>query len=188
MFISVISSSNEDTILTTVNLAKELNTVAKINRMVKSGKAESYYPLYKIINSYLDIIENGLTEWESNSQEIIKLYNNLPTICPYNRNCYAHIRAINPDGLIHSCGSVNDDHYINLHMGNDTYELSTHSCDKFARDNLFIKHECLSCDTFVLCNSCYKFISEIKCDDIHKQNDHCVEMKKNWKRLRSLLS
>lgn len=183
MFISVATDQNEDKVLDTVRLAKELGTECKINPALKSGRSEYYYPFYKILNKYLEIIESGLAEWEFNSKEIKALYHNRPTICPYNRSCTKNIRAMSPDGLIHSCGCFNDDHYANMEAGKPTYELGNEQ--QLLRDHGVLKNECYACDLFDFCNSCFKRIADIKeGGDI---GTHCAEMRKLQPRLEGLL-
>lgn len=187
MFIAVINDSNENTTIETVELARSLNTECKMNPVVKSGRSGYYYPFYKIMQKYIEIIEHGLSPWEFNSKEIKKLIHNQPACCPYGRTCYKNIRAISPEGLIHSCGSINDDHYVNLKLNKPTYELSSYNERKFASDYNYIKKECFGCDMFDFCNSCYKRIMDIK-ENPNEINTHCLEMKKLEKKLMRVLS
>lgn len=176
MFISVINKNNEHLALKHVELAKKLDTECKLNPALASGRTSEPYPLYRIYQIYVDIIKKGLSPWEFNSKEIIKLYNNQPTCCPYNRNCYNSIRCIDPDMNIHTCGAFNDNHYINLANNKKTYELSKFNKIEISKDNFYIKKECLSCNLFKFCNSCYKNIADIK--EFNLTDKHCINMKK----------
>ena len=176
MFISVVNKNNELLAIDHIRLAKNLDTECKLNPALASGKSSEPYPLYKMYNIYLDIIDKGLAKWEFNSKEIVKLNNGQKTICPYNRECYKHIRCISPDMNIHTCGAFNDEHYNNLANNKKTYELSSFNKTEILKDYFYIKRQCLSCDLFKFCNSCYKRIADIK--NFNMEEEHCVNMKK----------
>jgi len=173
MFIVVINKNNEHLALKHVELAKKLNTKCKMNPALASGRTTEPYPLYKMYNIYVDIIKHGLSDYEFNSKEIVKLYNNQPACCPYSRNCYKGIRCIDPDLNIYTCGAFNDNH------NNKDYAI--HSGNFIAKDYPFIKNECLACELFKFCNSCYKNIADIK--NFNLIDEHCIGMKKIGKEL-----
>jgi MoaA/NifB/PqqE/SkfB family radical SAM enzyme len=183
-FISVITRNNEERVLDTVRLAKELGTECKINPAFKSGRSEEFYPLYKAYGRYLDIIKAGLAEYEFNSKNLKQLFGSSNVCCPYNRNCYKTIRCISPDGLIHSCGAFNDDHYMNAAQGKKTYCLGQYDEKELARDFKMLKPACLSCDMFRFCNSCYKQIADITSSGTTEE--HCTGMKALEGRLKSI--
>ena len=181
-FISVITEENEGMVLDTVKLAQKLGTECKINPAVMSGRSLSFYPLYKAYEKYLDITENGLGSYEKNCIEIKKMLKEESTICPLTRNCYENIRCLNPDNVMHSCGCFNDDHLILKESGKKTYCLSgddtIYKKEELKNDFKFLKSECLCCNMFKLCNSCYKRISDIKTSgttDIHCKNMKALE-------------
>lgn len=184
MFIGVITENNEDKVLDTVRLAKNLGTACKLNPAVKSGRCKKNYPLWKAYQKYLEIIEAGLTQYEHNASALKDIINGNHNTCPYNRNCWRSIRSISPNGLIHSCGCFNDDHIINTELGDKTYCLSEYEDKDLLKDFKSLKEECFTCDLFSLCNSCFKQIHDIKQD--HMEEDHCVHMKQIEQKLKSL--
>lgn len=184
MFIGVITNENENRVLDTVRLAKDLGTICKLNPAVKSGRCKQNYPLWKAYQKYIEIIEAGLAEYEHNASILKDVVHNSHKTCPYNRDCWKHIRAISPNGLIHSCGCFNDDHIINIEHGNKTYCLSEYTDKELLKDFKSLKSECFACDLFPLCNSCFKQIHDIKQD--HLEQDHCFHMKQLGQKLKSL--
>lgn len=184
MFIGVITEENEEKVLDTVRLAKDLSTVCKLNPAVKSGRCQKNYPLWKAYQKYLEIIDAGLAEYEHNASVLKDIVNNNHETCPYNRNCWQTIRAISPNGLIHSCGCFNDDHIINTELGDKTYCLSEYKDKDLLKDFKSLKTECFLCDLFPLCNSCFKQIHDIKKD--HEEENHCWHMKQLEQKLKSL--
>ena len=185
MFISVITDENENDVIRTAKLAKSMKTECKINPSMQSGRSHTYYPLYKAYSKYLDIIEEGLSQYEFNSKEIVKLYQNTKTICPYNRNCVNTIRCMSPDGTLHSCGCFNDDYKYNKKNGKKTYELDKYDADTLSKDYKYIHAKCLECDLFALCNSCYKHIHDIKIN--RDEAEHCSNMQNIKDRLVKIL-
>lgn len=186
-FISVIDNDNYKYAIKTVELAKELNTECKLNPVVMAGKSLNYFPFYKMINIYINIIKKNLEKYEYNTKEIRKLLlNSQKTTCPYNRDCYKSIRCISPENYIHSCGFLNDNHLKNISVNNKTYELSKYNEHDFKKDNLILQPKCLGCNLFKLCNGCYMQIKSIK-----ENNDiesHCINMKKIERELLNVYS
>lgn len=180
-FISVINHENEQYILKTVNLAKQLGTQCKLNPMLKSGRAKQSYPFYKMFANYLSIFQNKLDIYEFNCKLLKKAINNQKTCCPFNRNCYKTIRAINPQKKIHSCGSFNDI----TNQTNDLYELHKYSEDSIKKDNLVLSNKCFSCQLFNICNGCYRQIQILKQENNIQQ--HCTQMRLIYQKLKSYL-
>ena len=176
MFISVTTEANEDRVMDTVRLAKELGTQCKINPAVKSGRAGAYYPFHKMCEKYLEIIDAGLKDYEANACELFKVYHHEKSCCPYCRTCYRTIRAMSPDGLVHSCGSFNDDHFVRKEAGLPTYCLQDTPEDKIKKDFRYLKPECLGCDLNNFCNSCFKRSVDIL--EAGQVEEHCKGMKK----------
>ena len=181
MFISTTSEENEDKVIDTVKLAKQLQTKCKINPIVFSGRSTSSYPYYKMIAHYFDIIESELYKYEITSNELVKISNdNDHTICPFNRKCHFNIRCIGPNSIMHSCGTINDLHEYHKTNNMKTYCLSgdtiTYSENELANDYNFLTKKCFACNMFIICNSCRHRIYDI----INHGNveEHCTHMKK----------
>lgn len=179
-FISVITNDNDDKVLDTVLLAKKIGNTCKINPAIQSGRNKYYYPIYKAYEKYLDIIDAGLKQYEYNSSILKDVLENKNQTCPYCRDCWKYIRAISPDNLIHSCGFFNDDHNDNIKLNKKTYELSHYNEKEILLDHKYLKTECLQCPMYQLCNSCFKYMDEIKYSN--QIDTHCHEMQKLWKR------
>ena len=79
-FIAVITRENEHTVIQTVELAKAMGVVCKVNYAVASGpkkttfkgitigSADEAYVFADIYERYIQIYEAGLAEWEHNTQ------------------------------------------------------------------------------------------------------------------------
>ena len=172
-FLAVISEENEDTVIKTVELAKRLGTVCRINPAVQSGRSKQYYPHWKMMQHYINIYKAGLMKYEHNTQQVInKILNGKTAVCPWNNECLSGIRCFNPEGLVHPCGAFGDNHYT----ADKTYELSEYDEQEIARDYPYIKSECITCDNFLLCNSCHKNIHDIKVNG--DEEEHCSNMKR----------
>ena len=184
LFIAVINDNNEDTVIKTVELARDLNTECKINPAVQSGRSGSFYPLYKMYEQYLSIIDSGLGEFEHNCSYIKQVMHHQHVCCPYTRNCYKTIRCLSPDGKLHSCGCFNDDDRKNAEQGSKTYELHEAAENQIKKDFGYLKAECFGCSLFGLCNGCYKHIADIKRSGTVEE--HCRGMQKIKKRLEKL--
>jgi len=171
-FIAVIDESNEDTVIATVQLAKKLGVVCKINYANVSGRQGSPYPLSKVYKHYVDLIELGLYRWEYNTQQIMA--SSAENTCPLSRDCDVGIRALNPDGSYYSCGSFADDGVYSIDFDKEMDgELARPLSNRTYLYSL--KHECLSCPMFDLCNGCRKHVFDIKNADTAE--DHCERMK-----------
>lgn len=172
-FITVITEENEDTVIKTVELAKKLNVFCRINPAVQSGRVKKYYPHWKMMKHYFNIYKAGLMDYEYNTQEIVnKIAEGKAGTCQWNRHCYTGIRVFSPEGLVHTCGAFGDNHYTN----DKTYELKEYDENEIAKDYPYIKTECISCENFLFCNSCYKSIHDIKINN--DEEEHCRNIKK----------
>jgi hypothetical protein len=49
-----------------VLLAKELETTCRVNGVWPQGRSKEFYPFYKMIQFYLDVIDSGLSDYELN--------------------------------------------------------------------------------------------------------------------------
>jgi len=169
-FISVITNENLDTAFDNVLLAKKMGVQNKLNYVFNSGYSKEVFYLADIYKIYIKIYEEGLSEYEYNTDQIFKMKSKLTT-CPLSKVCDSNIRTLHPDGKLYSCGAFADD---------GKYEIP-HSEYKEAplkKDfNLkVLKADCFACELFDICNGCHKKISDIKqSDSIEK---HCNKMQK----------
>lgn len=180
-FIAVVTEENEQYCMDTVNLAKRLGTLCRLNGCLKSGRAVQMYPYYKMLSLYLDIIEQGLEEYEQNSNIIKKVWQQHDLDeCPYNSNCRDTIACISPNGTVHTCPAIADDIFIrDIHP----YFIE-HECDaRLPFSMSMLTPECPMCDMTCFCNSCHKRIQDIKdtsvevhCKNMKKLKDRCVRV------------
>lgn len=184
MFISVITHDNDDVVIKTVELAKRLGTTCKINPAMKSGRNDYFYPIPMTIEKYLEIIDNGLAEYEHNAKELSRIMHEQPTICPFNRECYSSIRCMGPQGELFTCGAMHDNSIARREQGKKDYALDKYPEDEIAKDFRYIKPQCLGCSMFKLCNGCYKQTLDIV--ESGYQEEHCRAMKALESRLLAL--
>lgn len=184
MFISVITPKNEDDVIRTVELAQELRTDCKINPALKSGRTTKGYPIHKAVEKWLDIIDAGLKKYEFNAKHLKETFDGRFHTCPFNRNCYKTIRCMGPNKELFTCGSIHDCAIERKAAGLKTYDLAKYDEREIKQDYPFLKPECLGCEMFNLCNSCFKQIMDIQeSGDIE---EHCAGMKKLQGRLEAL--
>ena len=174
-FISVVTGDeSEETIIDNVRLAKEMGVVCKLNYANASGRQKNPFVPSKLWKIYLRIEELGLAQWEFNTNQIL---NGLveATICPLSRDCDEHIRAINPNGDMYSCGAFADDQEKAIDYEDEIFNgnLARPLSDDMELHAL--KDECYSCPMFKLCNGCRKTIKDLK--DADAVEIHCVQMK-----------
>jgi len=173
-FIAVIVEENEDTVIKTVELAKKMDVVCKVNYAMASGSQSAPYRLSKIYERYIQIWKAGLSDWEHNTQQMLNRLRKKPTICPQSRNCDSGIRNIQPEGDYYSCGSFGDDFDKPIDF---EYEMkggfSTPLSDDFYLKSL--KNSCYTCPMFEICNGCKKTIKDLKQHNMVE--DHCKHMK-----------
>ena len=173
-FIAVITEENEDTVLQTVQLAKKMDVVCKVNYAMASGDQSQPYRLSKIYEKYVDIWKAGLAPWEHNTQQMMIRLKGANTICPQSRTCDSSIRNINPEGDYYSCGSFGDDRDKPIDF---EYEMAGGFSTPLTDDlNLLsLKKACFSCPMFEICNGCRKTIKDLK--NAGMVEEHCRHMK-----------
>jgi radical SAM protein with 4Fe4S-binding SPASM domain len=183
-FIAVIDQSNADTVIRTVELARDMNVVAKINpafssgeqvvsRGITMGNAGSAFLLADIYAKYVEIHEAGLTEWEYNTTQLTHRLRDGRTSCPQNRECDSGIRNLEPNGQYNSCGSFGDDKLYLI-------DFESEMAGGFSRplqvpELLSMKDSCFSCPMFAICNGCRKTIHDHK--SLGMVESHCRKMK-----------
>lgn len=178
-FISVISEENEDTALKTVELAKELETVCRLNPALKSGRTTKPYPFHKIVKIWLDVIDAGLGEYEMSCALLKQVMRGETTECPFNSRCFETISCLSPDGTQHTCPAIADDILKGVP---DCFKGNGH---KVPLDYTVIDTaRCYNCSLHGLCNSCMKRIIDIKTTNTVKE--HCEGMRQLSGRLMAL--
>lgn len=183
-FIAVITPENEDSVIKTVELAKKMGVVCKVNYAVSSGpptmfkgikigNAGSTYVLSDIYEKYLLIHGAGLTDWEHNTQQMLKRMQKLPTTCPQTRECDSGIRTLQPGGKYYSCGAFGDDGLYPIdrekEMGGEFFRPLQ------VLELLSLKESCFTCPMFDICNGCKKTTHDLKTLGLVEQ--HCSKMK-----------
>ena len=178
-FISVISEYNEDRALDHLLLAKKLNTQCKINGVLPMGLSKDFYPLYKMIDIWLSIKENGLEEYWDNE---IQFYNGG---CNFNTNlmCESSIRTfwLNDKEEIqyNNCEDcASQGHRIPLDIYRPIPKESKINVNDMVCDN------CLMCPLYRLCNGCKSMrkinkLTPNHCEEMRKRLDKIKEM--GWK-------
>jgi radical SAM protein with 4Fe4S-binding SPASM domain len=122
----------------------------------------------------VDIWKQGLTQWEYNTQQMIKRLSTGATTCPQNRDCDSGIRTLQPTGDYYSCGAFGDDRIYNIDFekemtGDKIFPL------KFQPEIQSLKQSCFTCPMFQICNGCKKTIKDLK--DYNMVEEHCFRMK-----------
>lgn len=173
-FLAVITEENEDTVIQTVELAKRMSVVCKVNYAMASGDQDKPYRLSKIYEKYVEIWKAGLAPWEHNTQQMLKRLKGENTICPQSRTCDSNIRNINPEGDYYSCGSFGDDRDKPIDF---EYEMAGGFSTPLTDDlNLLsLKKSCFTCPMFEICNGCRKTVKDLK--NFGMVEDHCKHMK-----------
>jgi radical SAM protein with 4Fe4S-binding SPASM domain len=184
-FIAVITNENADTVIKTVELAKTMGVVCKVNYAVASGPKKttfkgitignegSTYVLADIYEKYLDIYKAGLAEWEHNTTQMLGRLRGENTTCPQARECDSAIRTLQPGGKYYSCGAFGDDGLYPIDFkkemtGELARPLQTHEL-------LSMKNACMECPMFSICNGCRKTVHDLKTLDLVEI--HCKKMK-----------
>jgi len=173
-FIAVIVEENEDTHIKTVELAKKMDVVCKVNYAMASGSQFAPYQLSKIYERYVEIWKAGLSNWEHNTQQMMVRLRGESTICPQTRTCDSGIRTLQPEGDYYSCGAFGDD--LDKDIDFD-YEMSGGFSTPLATDLslMSLKNACYTCPMFEICNGCKKTIKDLKQHNMVE--DHCKHMK-----------
>ena len=173
-FIAVSVEENEDTHIKTVELAKKMDVVCKVNYAMASGSQSAPYQLSKIYERYIQIWKAGLSDWEHNTQQMMVRLRGESTICPQTRTCDSGIRTLQPEGDYYSCGAFGDD--LDKAIDFD-YEMSGGFSTPLATDLslMSLKNACYTCPMFEICNGCKKTIKDLKQHNMVE--DHCKHMK-----------
>lgn len=184
-FIAVIDRSNEDSVLRTVELAKTMDVVCKINHAVASGpqvvkrgvtmgNEDKFFTQADIYEHYIRIWEAGLAEWEYNTQQMARRLAQGNTTCPLSRDCDTGIRTLQPDGSYYSCGAFGDDR---THSIDFDYEMQGGLARPLSSDPDLssMKLACYACPMFSICNGCRKTVHDTK--RLGLVEYHCRKMK-----------
>ena len=165
---------NEDTHIKTVELAKKMDVVCKVNYAMASGSQSAPYQLSKIYEKYVEIWKAGLSDWEHNTQQMMVRLRGESTICPQTRTCDSGIRTLQPEGDYYSCGAFGDD--LDKAIDFD-YEMSGGFSTPLATDLslMSLKNACYTCPMFEICNGCKKTVKDLKQHNMVE--DHCKHMK-----------
>ncbi len=178
-FIAVISDENKEKAVDTVRLAKFLKVECKMNYAMSSGRESKNFPIGEMYNIYMDVYEEGLSEWEFSTKQMVKKLRSQPTTCPLGRECDQHIRNLQPTSKTgynySSCGAFGDDQEHGIDFD---YEMSGGFVTPLRTnpDISYLKDECLACPLFNICNGCYKTVSDLKRNDLVEYS--CQQMKK----------
>ena len=173
-FISVITEENEDTAIDNVRLAQAMGVECKLNYAMASGIQSRPYALSRIYQTYIEIYNLDLWQWEFNTKQMMNRLNGVATSCPQNRNCDSGIRAMNPMGDYYSCGAMGDDRIYPIAFHREMKgEFITPL--QHAPELLSMKDECLTCPMFDICNGCKKTIRDQRLHNIVEE--HCTLMK-----------
>jgi radical SAM protein with 4Fe4S-binding SPASM domain len=184
-FISVITEENAHDAIKNVELAKQMGVECKLNYAFSSGPPVKFknivmgqegrpYMLADIYEIYVSIWQQGLTDWEYNTKQMVKRLRGNPTSCPQNRNCDEGIRTLQPSGDYYSCGSFGDDRQYAIDFkkemsGSKIFPL------RFQPELQSLKQSCYTCPMFDICNGCKKTIKDLK--DYNLVETHCKKMK-----------
>jgi radical SAM protein with 4Fe4S-binding SPASM domain len=183
-FISVINEDNEDTAIDNVLLAKKMGVECKLNYAMASGDETTPYQLSKIYEIYIQIADQGLTEWEYNTKQMVTRLTGVGTTCPQNRDCDSGIRCLQPEGDYYSCGAFGDDKEYPINFNDEMNSPEKIFPLKRELELNMLKDECLSCPMFEICNGCKKTVKDMKISGIVES--HCSLMKKLSTRIQEL--
>lgn len=182
-FISVITEENKHLAINNVRLAKWLGIECKMNYAMASGRESKPFPIGEMYKIYMDIYEEGLSDYEySTKQMLARLKGSQTTTCPQNRKCDQGIRNLQPKSEsgyeYNSCGSLGDDQLYPIDFEREMNgEFFTPLQDEY---NLqYQKEECLSCPNFQICNGCYKTVHDLK---EHNLVEHSCKFMKDFRR------
>lgn len=178
-FIAVIDDTNEKYALKHLELARSLNTKCKINRMMPLGQAYIQYPLYKLINIYLEAYDKKLNDYLDIQTA---LFNGG---CGFNINgmCQSTIRSMMFDenkNIIYA--KCEDDlilkDFIDIEQNSLTFDRESINISEH------INSKCMFCELFYLCHGCkhnrrLNKLIENHCQEMLKLKNRILEM--NWK-------
>lgn len=183
-FIAVTDHENVDRVLDTVQVAKEMGVVCKVNHLLGSGgivettkgtmgSHDRMFTKADICKTYVEVWRAGLMPWEHNTQELARVIRGQSTICPLSRNCDAGIRALQPDGDYYSCGAFGDDREYPIDFDAEMLGEFFRPLQVAELDTM--KNSCYDCPMFLVCNGCKKTISDTK--RLGLVEHHCRTMK-----------
>lgn len=185
-FIYVVDKDNDSWLYIkhACELAKELDTRVRLNKVCISGKSNEYYPLYKLYEKYIKIIEAGYAEYEMNIEQLYDFFKYNKFSCNLSPQCCENITAINPDKSITTCSFTAGD--INK-LGRKDYDIKENPINRYTLQSRYsyIKPNCLSCDNYFLCNRCHIMIKEVR--DNHDEKIYCEQMKTITPKLKELV-
>lgn len=187
-FIAVITQENYSSGIDNVKLAQKMGVQCKLNYEVKSGRSSRGLAIGKMYHLYLDIYLAGLMEFEFNTRQMINTITGMGrTICPMARNCDEGIRNLQPISesgyFYNSCGAFGDDQVYEIDFEKEMNgELIKPLQNKIELQ--YQKEECISCENFSLCNSCYKTVLDHK--DSSMVEESCLSMKSFRQRVKEL--
>lgn len=174
-FIAVIDESNEHLALDHVYLAKKLNTMVKLNGATKIGRCGKNYPKYKMIQTYLKIIELGLDDYEMtcHDRELGRCAFNINFLCHTGtRCCY-----VDTSGKLHY-GICDDELSAGVEIPMDTnFPLDIHPI--IPKKDEYIHDKCIYCELFRFCHGCPAHRVHAKefpehCDEMLKMKDELI--------------
>lgn len=173
-FIYVVDKSNLMYVYKALDLAKELNTMCRLNRVEQCGKNDEYFPYYDILKLYIEIIDNGYGQYEINCKNLYEFFKFHTHVCNINNRCQETITVINPDKTMTTCSYLADNIY---RLDREKYDLgiSIYNRWSYSREVKYINNQCLYCDNYELCNGCHCIAREV-----HENNDesnYCYNMK-----------
>ena len=184
-FIAVVTDENFETGIENVRLAKELGVQCKLNYEMKSGRSNKGLAIGKMYNLYLDIYQEGLAEFEFNTEQMIKkLRGEGPILCPQTRSCDEGIRNLQPTSesgyFYSSCGAFGDDQLYGIDFELEMSGGLETPLQK-SPELQYQKEECLSCINFSICNGCYKTVRDHRESNLVEES--CLQMKNFRNRL-----
>ena len=164
MFISVINNDNEKYAIKTCELAKKLGTTCKLNCQLPVGGATEYYPRYKLLQIYLNLIKLGLDKYEMN---LVRKKDHHCSFTTSYQFC-AHSQVVYVDS--------NE----KLVVGNCEEVMSSEGRFSISKGSLF--SECYACPMFSICNAC----SMNRQSTLEKgfKEEHCKWMKEHYMELK----
>ena len=172
-FLSVISRENEDRALDHIYLAKKLQTKCKLNPMMPLGKSGEFFPMFKMVQIWLEVFEAGLQD----SLDIDVQFKHGG--CGFNTNllCSSTIRAVkvdfNGNVIVASC----EDDLVNRSYGAGI-PLKESPHEEVIPMSQHISKRCLCCRLFRLCHGCHQ--ARVLNKTVPQ---HCEEMKKLEQRI-----
>lgn len=174
-FISVLTDETKDSWYKTVQLAKKMNVVCKINYANASGIQGKPFSVADAYEIYLKIFDLGLEDYEYNTKQFINTLYTDNTTCPLARECDTGIRCLQPDGDYYSCGAMADDKAYPIDFQKEVKEGQFFTPLSNELELVSMHEECFSCTAFNICNGCRKSIKDTK--RFNLVESHCRKMK-----------